>query len=224
MSTIFIAGTSRGIGLGLVAEYLRRGWDVIGTVRSDPPPALEQLKASGRLTLERLDITQQNQLPGLRQRLGGRKLDILFVSAGIMTHRDEPAARLSDEDFAHILLTNALSPMRVVEALASLVSPQGTIVVMTSGLGSVGLNTGGGCEAYRASKAALNTLARSYAARDPKRTVVAMDPGWVKTDMGGPGAMIDVETSVRGIADTLAKVAGQGGSHYLKYNGETVPW
>lgn len=224
MSTILIAGTSRGIGLGLASEYLERGWQVIATVRSEPPRALRALERTGRLKIERLEMTDRGQIASLAQRLAGTQLDILFVNAGILLARNDSIAQVSDEDFARILVTNALSPLRVVEALAPHVAPSGTIVVMTSGLGSVALNTSGGAEAYRASKAALNTLARSYAARDPKRTVVAMDPGWVKTDMGGPGAVLDVATSVRGIADTLAKAAGKGGSHFLKYNGESVPW
>jgi NAD(P)-dependent dehydrogenase (short-subunit alcohol dehydrogenase family) len=124
------------------------------------------------------------------------------------------------------MVTNALSPMRVVEAFADLVRPSGTIAVMSSVLGSVGGNTDGGMEVYRASKASLNTLMRSFAARrkGDSRTLLCVHPGWVRTSMGGSEAPLDVETSTRGIADVIAKHQGKPGLAFLDYKGETVAW
>ncbi len=223
-----IIGASRGLGLGLAREYLARGWRVVGTVRGDAPTGLHDLAeaSAGRLTIEHLDINAAEQIQALRARLDGQALDLLFVNAGISNGPDDTIAEVSDETFARLMATNALGPMRVVEALDDLVTPSGTIAVMSSGLGSVANNDRGGWEVYRASKAALNTLMRSYAVRHASdgRSLVLVCPGWVRTDMGGPDAVLDVETSCRGVADTLAAVAGKPGLRYLDYQGNTVPW
>ena len=100
----------------------------------------------------------------------------------------------------------------------------GAIVAMTSVLGSVAGNTSGGYEVYRASKAALNTLLRSYAARHGDRAVIAMHPGWVQTDMGGPGAPVTVDQSARGMVDVIAARSGQPGCVFLDYQGNTIGW
>ena len=123
------------------------------------------------------------------------------------------------------MVTNALSPLRVIEMFADLVPTDGVIAAMSSGLGSVANNTRAGWEIYRASKAALNTLLRSFAVRrGGRRTVLAVAPGWVRTDMGGPDALLDIETSVGGIADAIAARKGQPGSAYVDYQGNDIPW
>ena len=124
------------------------------------------------------------------------------------------------------MVTNALSPLRAIESLQELVPPTGTIGVMSSGLGSVANNTNGGYETYRASKTALNTLMRSFAARraDDPRTFLIMDPGWVRTDMGGPNATLGVEESVPRLVNVIGAQSGKGGLQFLDYRGRSVPW
>ncbi len=124
-----------------------------------------------------------------------------------------------------MMVTNALSPMRLVETFAELVRPGGAIAVMSSGLGGVAGNTDGGFEVYRASKASLNTLMRSFATRrGDSHALLAIAPGWVRTDMGGAAAPLDVETNTRGIADVIAASRGKPGLAYIDYRGETVAW
>jgi NAD(P)-dependent dehydrogenase (short-subunit alcohol dehydrogenase family) len=130
------------------------------------------------------------------------------------------------DTFIRLMVTNALSPMRVVEALQELVTPSGTIGVMSSGQGSIANNDKGGFEIYRASKSALNQLMRSFAARhagDP-HTLLLMAPGWVQTDLGGPAAPLTIDQSIPGVADTIEAQAGKGGLQYLDYQGRTVRW
>jgi len=133
---------------------------------------------------------------------------------------------VSTEAFVGDMVTNALSPMRVIGSLEDLVPPTGTIGVMSSGLASVADNEHGGMEVYRASKAALNMLMRSFAARhaaDP-RSLLLIAPGWVRTDMGGPNADLSVEESSAKVIDTITQQSGKPGLHYLNYNGQTLRW
>ena len=227
--TVLMVGASRGLGLGLALEYLRRGWRVIATVRKiENAPALRGANddEQGRLEIEVLDINRPDQLVALRARLARRSLDLLFVNAGVMSPPQEKIGNVTTEEFTRVLVTNALSPLRVVEAFASLVPAGGTIAVMSSNMGSAANNEKGEAEVYRASKVALNSLMRSYAARETAvpRVLLAMDPGWVRTDMGGQRAPLDVATSVRGMVEVIDARAGKTGMAFINYKGDTVNW
>ncbi len=226
--TALIVGASRGLGLGMAREYLKRGWRVVATVRGSGRTALHELmgQADGRLEITSVDINDPAQVTALRQHLDGRAFELLFVNAGVSIGPEETVADVSLEDFTRIMVTNALSPMRVIEGLLALVRPSGTIGVMSSGLGSVSNNESGGYEVYRASKAAVNTFMRSFAARHAgePRALLLIAPGWVRTDMGGPQADLSVEESVQGVVDTISGYAGKTGLHYLDYRGRTIPW
>lgn len=227
MKTALIIGASRGLGLGLVKEHLGRGWRVTATVRtrSAELDALYQ-GAGGRLGIEALDITDRPQAAALAQRLRGQSFDLLFLNAGVMAGRGVPLGEVSDSDIAGIFLTNAISPIRVADALLGLVSPGGTVAFMSSILGSIGTNDDGRAELYRASKAALNSLIRSFRARHAQTdiTVLALHPGVVQTSMGGPSAPLDIETSVRSVADVLAARWGTGGQAFVDYRNGIIPW
>ncbi len=149
---------------------------------------------------------------------------MLFVNAGVGTR--EMVADVSTDEFIRMMVTNALSPMRVAESLQDLVLPTGTIGIMSSGQGSITNNENGNYEVYRASKAALNMLMRSFAARhsgDP-RTLLLMAPGWVRTALGGPEARLGIEESISNLANTMDAQAGTAGLQYLDYLGRKVPW
>lgn len=226
-STALIVGASRTIGLALAAEFLKRGWDVIGTVRGTKRTALHDLAetADGRLTVETLDMTDPGQIAALHDRLAGRALDLLFVN-GAVTRGDVPVGEVPTETFVEVMVTNALGPMRVVESLKGLVPASGTIGVMSSTQGSISLNTNGGQDVYRASKSALNQLMRTFAARhsDDTRTLLLINPGWVHTELGGPQAPLSIDQSVPGVVDTITAHRGEGGLHFLDYRDQVVPW
>ncbi|MGF6712405.1 NAD(P)-dependent dehydrogenase (short-subunit alcohol dehydrogenase family) [Luteibacter sp. W1I16] len=226
--TVLLIGASRGLGFAMTKEFLRRGWKVIATGRVGSTDRLRQLSAASpdALDVEIVDITLPEQVASLRARLSDRPLDVLFVNAGVTNDHRETIADVSTEEFVRVMVTNSLSPMRVVETFQDLVRPEGTIGVMSSGQGSLTNNTNGNHEVYRGSKAALNMFMRSFAARhagDP-RTLLLMAPGWVRTDMGGPDARLSIEESIPNLLDTMEAHEGRGGLHYLDYLGRTVPW
>lgn len=226
--TALLLGASRGIGLGLVEEYLDRGWRVIATQRSlTVAPALCELvaRAEGQLTILTADINRPDDIVALSRQLEGVTLDLMFVVAGVSDEPSQTIGQISTDEFNHLMVTNALSPMRALEQLAQYVRADGSLAVMSSALGSVSGNTSGGYETYRASKAALNMLLRSYAARaGGERSILALMPGWVKTDMGGPDAPVEVKDSTRGLADTIARHAGQPGAVFVDYQGSDIAW
>lgn len=226
--TILLIGASRGLGFAMTEEYLKRGWRVIATGRDGSTDKLQQLAetAHGALDVETVDITAPDQVAALRARLDGRELDVLFVSAGVKNDDRETIADVSTEEFVRVMVTNALSPMRVIETFQDLVRASGTIGVMSSGQGSLTNNTNGNYEVYRGSKAALNMFMRSFAARhqDDPRTLLLMAPGWVRTDMGGPEARLTIEESIPNLLNTMQAYQGRAGLHYLDYQGKVVPW
>ena len=226
--TVLLIGASRGLGFAMVEEYLKRGWQVIATGREGSIQSLNQLaqNTQSALEVEAVDITIPNQVAALHGRLKARRLDVLFVNAGVKNDDRETIADVSTEEFVRVMVTNSLSPMRVIEAFQDLVRPAGTIGVMSSGQGSLTNNTNGNYEVYRGSKAALNMFMRSFAARhqDDPRTLLLMAPGWVKTDMGGPGARLTIEESIPNLVSTIEAYEGSSGLHYLDYLGKVVPW
>ena len=224
--TLLLIGASRGLGFALTEEYLKRGWRVVATERSGSTSKLHDLLESSedRLEIETVDINYPDQVTALRTRLASRQFDMLFVNAGVATR--DMVADISTDEFIRMMVTNALSPLRLVESLRELVLPTGTIGIMSSGQGSITNNENGHYEIYRASKAALNMLMRSFAARhanDP-RTLLLIAPGWVRTELGGPQARLSVEESIPNVANTVDAQAGKAGLQYLDYLGRKVPW
>lgn len=225
--TALIVGASRGLGLGLTQELIERGWSVIATERKNDPSTPLRKYADQKidsLKIEQVDINEADSIHNLQKNLAGLKLDLLFINAGIANDPSITVGQTSTEEFHRVMMTNALSPLKAIEALDELVTDNGSIAVMSSGLGSVADNTYGSYEIYRASKAALNTLMRSYAARKGgTKSLFAMSPGWVKTDMGGAEAPLDVKTSTSGIIDTILSNQTPG-MRFLDYQNQTVNW
>lgn len=185
--TALIIGASRGLGLGLVQRLVEDGWNVLATVRD--PARAETLRALPRVQVETLEMNSTSQLDALQQRLQGQVFDLLFVNAGVMGPGDQNPERAQLADVGELFLTNAVSPIRVAQRLAPQLREDGVLAFMSSILGSVAIPDGSEMCLYKASKAALNSMINSFVTlQQPQQTVLAMHPGWVKTDMGGENA------------------------------------
>lgn len=223
----FIAGASRGLGLGLARELLQRNWSLIATERpnrhSPDLAELARLKPA-RLRIESLDINDPASIEAAKTRIGEHALDLVFVNAGV--NQRTALEHLSREDFLATMITNAFSPIQLAIALQERVKDRGTIAFMSSRMGSVAEMKSGGAAAYRASKAALNALARCFFADLGERGIglLSFHPGWVRTDMGGPQAPVSIADSARGIVDILEFEQGSGGHRFVDYQGMTIPW
>jgi len=218
MPTALIIGASRGLGLGLVRELAGRGWSVTGTVRAAADRAA--VEAAGG-TAAVADITDAASITALPE----APLDLLFVNAGVSGPKHGDAAQATAEEMGALFTTNALAPVAAARALLGRVQEGGVLAFMTSRMGSVADNSSGDMELYRASKAALNSLTRSFAAKlDRPLAVLSLHPGWVRTDMGGGNAPLDVETSARGLVDTILAHRGEPGSAFYDYSGTALPW
>jgi NAD(P)-dependent dehydrogenase (short-subunit alcohol dehydrogenase family) len=219
MKTAIILGASRGLGLGLAQELTKRGWHVVATQRSPS----EALAAVAGVTVETVDIDDVEAVQALAARQKG-PFDLVFVNAGVTGPKHGSADKVTPQELAALMMTNAVSPVRTARVLLGAVKPGGTIAFMSSILGSVALRQHAMAELYSASKAALNSLTRGFAAAEGKDfAVLTLHPGWVKTDMGGDGADIDVATSVTGLANVLEAETAPG-HRYLDYTGKTLPW
>ncbi|MFI8084398.1 SDR family NAD(P)-dependent oxidoreductase [Kitasatospora sp. NPDC086009] len=221
-----VVGASRGLGLVLADELARRDWQVIATTRRDSAGLRAIADArNGRLRIESLEMTSPRELSALRERLDGRRLDLLFVNAAINLS-NLPIDEVPTHEFTEVMITNALSPLRALAALHHLVVPGGTVAVMSSDQGSITRNTEEGYELYKASKAALNQLMRSYATRQAGdgRTKLLIDPGHNRTELGGFDAPLDPRESIPAVVDVLEAQAGTPGLQFLDLHGEAVPW
>ena len=223
--TALLLGASRGLGLGLAREYLARQWRVIATARSKATE-LEALAkgAKGNLRIEQVDIADIDGVRELRETLADEKLGLLFLVAGISGSVPKPLHEVTPDEAARVFLTNAYFPITAAETFADLLKPKAAVAFMSSMLGSIADNDYGSWETYRMSKAALNMGARSFFHRHSDHAVLSIAPGWVRTDMGGPSATFDVETSCRNVANAIEKHGKKAGHRYVNYDGTELPW
>jgi NAD(P)-dependent dehydrogenase (short-subunit alcohol dehydrogenase family) len=219
---VFIVGASRGIGLEFVTQYRAAGDAVIATARDDA--GLERLHALGATAL-RLDVADVASASGLAWALDGAALDVAIVNAGVTGERGPGLATPTGDDFDHVMRTNVLGPMRVVPQIVESLAPGGRIVVLSSRMGSIANRTAAGSSLYRASKAALNSVLKDASIAYGDRAIcVAVTPGWVRTDMGGASADLEVGTSVAGLRRVIAGLATGDNGSFLSHDGQKVSW
>ena len=227
---VVVTGANRGIGFEMCRQLAARGARVVLTARKKAAGdvAIDKL-AKEKLSAQfhTLDVTDGKSISALRNFLKDRygRLDVLINNAGIIAKGEDDALKVDLATVRATLETNTLGPLRLAQALAPLLkrSTSARIVNMSSGMGELGHNSGGHA-AYRISKTALNAATAILAAE--LRGSVAVNsvcPGWVKTDMGGPGANREVaegaDTAVWLALDAPQKLTGK----FIR-DREVIPW
>ncbi len=217
---ILVLGASRGIGLEFVRQYAHAGAQVTATARKDA--GLQKIKALGAKAL-RLDVADPQSVSGLAWMLDGETFDIALYVAGVYTQGGATTPPTRDE-FDGTMHANVLGAMQTIPQVAPLVEAAnhghgGKFIFITSGMGSIGENESSFGWTYRVSKAALNMAVIAAQHDYPKALLLPMCPGWVRTDMGGPGASISVEESVGAMRTTIAALTAKNKGQYLHHDG-----
>ena len=228
MPSVLVTGANRGIGLAFVRSYVADGWRTFAACR-DPGCAadLAAIEQSGRVSVHRLDVVDSGSIGALARALDGKSIDVLINNAGV-GGPGPPFGRIDYDDWMRTLMVNTLGPVRVSEAFRPHVSrgARRVIAAITSGLASIGDNASGGWLAYRTSKAALNmafrTLAHELSADGISLLLLA--PGWVRTDMGGPGGNLAPDESVRRMRTILDGAGADQAGRFLNHTGGELPW
>jgi NAD(P)-dependent dehydrogenase (short-subunit alcohol dehydrogenase family) len=207
--TALITGAGRGLGQELARQYAADGWKVIGTERRE------------------LEMTNLGQIREFARKLKGEPIDLLFCNAGISGKRGMAPGSFDFDSWEEVLKVNLLGPAALAEALLDnlAASRRKTIAMMSSRLGSI-RESSGMTLPYATSKAALNMLAKGLAATLASRgiIVVALSPGWVRTDMGGAGAPLLPEASVQGLRKVISSLRAEDSGKFLSYDGTEIPW
>ncbi len=230
-STVLITGANRGIGLEFVRQYLHDGRQVIAACR-DPQraTALESLlgQFADALRIVALDVTAEDSVREAAQTLRGKPIDLLLNCAGVMGGAGQRLGELDYEQWTHVLAVNTLGPLRVLEHFVPQLE-QGTgrlAVTLTSRMGSIGETGQGDWIAYRSSKAALNMAMKCAALDLATRHIscVVMNPGWVRTDMGGTQAPLSAAESVTAMRRVIAELGASDSGKFFNYDGQQYPW
>jgi len=231
MSTVLITGANRGLGLEFAREYAAEGWTVFAACRKpDEAEELNRLvKESGtRTSIVAMDVTDNDSVREASTELKDAAIDVLINNAGIGGPRGQTTGNVDFEAWRHVLDVNTLGPLRVLEAFTEQLarSERKLVVTISSGMASIRDNTFGGSIPYRSSKAAVNMVMRSAAIDLAPRgiTCVLLSPGWVKTDMGGPGARLAPAESVGAMRKLIAKLGPSDSGKFLHYDGLEYPW
>ncbi|KGE04631.1 Short chain dehydrogenase [Pseudohaliea rubra DSM 19751] len=230
MPTAMITGANRGIGLELLRQYAQQGWRVLGTCRNPETASAAQALADAHdsVSLHALDVTDAAAVAALAVSLDSSRIDVLVLNAGVMSPGANTLGELDASAFLHVLEVNVVAPAICAQAFRRHVatSERRIIVGMGSYLGSIASNNEGGLYSYRSAKAGLHAIMRSLSVdlRDEGVTAIAMHPGWVQTDMGGPDASLSTEASVAGILRVIDGLKPGDSGRLLTYAGEELPW
>lgn len=227
MPTVVVTSASRGIGREFVRQYAAEGWQVIAACRH--PESLDrELRAYGSgVRPIAMDVTDLAAVEAVA-REGDSPVDLLLNTAGIAGSGDDSPGAVNYADWAHVLDVNTMGPVRVLDAFADRLAAAGgaRAVTLTSGMGSIGDVGSGSQLVYRTSKAAVNMAmrARAFSLGPRGITVVVLNPGWVRTDMGGPGAAISPEESVTAMRRVIAGLTPEQNGTFLNWRGGGYPW
>jgi len=232
VKTVLITGANRGIGLEFTRQYAADGCRVLSCCRQpEKSDALDKLAGlyPGRIKVHTLDVADHVQIDSLGQVLADESIDLLINNAGIYPDSDKSGFGHTDyAEWLQAFRINTMAPFKLAETLAAQIarSKHKTIVTITSKMGSIADNSGGGSYLYRSSKAAVNMVVKSLSIDLKPLGIIAVvfHPGWVKTDMGGPNALITAEQSVSGMRRVTDRLVPADSGKFFGYDGQEIPW
>ncbi len=231
MPTTVITGANRGLGLEFARQYAADGWNVHACCRNpDKAVDLAALAESsgGTVTVHGLEVTDGAAVAALAESLGGAPVDLLLNNAGVYGPKQQTMADMDYDGWLDTFATNSMAPLRLAAAFAANVaaSEHKRIVTITSRMGSIEQNESGAQIAYRSSKAAVNIVMDCVAneLRPEGVTCVVFHPGWVRTDMGGPSAALEIDESVTSIRAAIEKLTVADTGRFFNYDGTSLPW
>jgi NAD(P)-dependent dehydrogenase (short-subunit alcohol dehydrogenase family) len=226
MRTILITGTSRGLGLGLSKAYLERGTRVFAVARRAPDNELLALWHQYGEALQPIvcDLDHERAAEQIEQALKGVQLELALFNAGIYGPAHQDPRQVSHAEIAQLFLANAIAPVRLAQTLQPSMQEDGVLAFISSQMASIELARAADMPLYGASKAALNSLLRSWSQAAPQLNLLALHPGWVRTGLGGEQAPLSVEDSVNGLIEVIEAQAGQPGCRFLDHQGQVLPW
>jgi len=235
MPSVLITGANRGLGLEFATQYLSDGWRVHAACRQPQSAAKLQRLAKGlakdkvdRIEILAMDVTDPDSIARAAAGMGDDPIDVLINGAGIMGEPDQKVGNVDYLAWSRILEVNTMGPLRVVEAFIDHLarSERKLVVTITSGMGSLSDNTSGGWIAYRSSKAAVNMVMRSAAIELAPRGIscVLVNPGWVRTDMGGATAPLSPTESVAALRQLIGRLGPAESGKFFHYDGREFPW
>ena len=230
MATVLVTGASRGLGLEFVRQLVERGDRVIATCRGDR--SMSELDAlydiHDNLQVMELEVGDGKSLATLGQQLVGQAVDVLINNAGVNGSQSATFGQLDGDAWGEVMRVNCIAPMLLTQILLPNLrnGNDRKLVFITSKMGSIADNRRGGSYAYRSSKSALNSAVKSLAVdlANDDFVSVALHPGWVRTDMGGPNAMIDATTSVSGMLQVIDRAGQAESGGFYGYDGAVIPW
>tara|TARA_X000000950_G_scaffold274702_1_gene360130 strand:+ start:1038 stop:1730 length:693 start_codon:yes stop_codon:yes gene_type:complete len=230
MATVLITGTNRGLGLEFVKHFLGRSDTVIATCRdSSSATELQALAANNEnLSLKNLDVSDEQSMAAFASELKDTPIDMFINNAGVYGPRDANFGNVGSSEWEQVIRVNAIAPMLLTQLIIGSLR-QGTekkLVYVTSKMGSIEDNKGGGSYIYRSSKTALNSVVKSLSVDLACEgfSVAVVHPGWVRTDMGGPNGLIDVQTSVSGMLAVIDGLSPDNAGDFFNYDGSLIPW
>ena len=228
--SILITGTNRGIGLEFVKHYLKNNEKVIATYRNknSAKDLLELKNTTSNLFLVELDVSNPNSINEFASKITDQPIDTFINNAGVFGPRNNEFGNFNAKEWLDVFNINTIAPLLITQKILKnlRLGKNKKLVFISSKVGSIEENTGGGMYIYRSSKTALNQVIKSLSIdfKDENFIAAALHPGWVQTDMGGPNALIDTKTSVKGMAEVIDSLVLKNSGRFYNYDGSSIPW
>ena len=228
--SILITGTNRGIGLEFVKHYLKNNEKVIATCRNtnNANDLLELKNTTSNLSLVELDVSNPNSINEFASKIIDQPIDTFINNAGVFGPRNNEFGNFNAKEWLDVFNINTIAPLLITQKILKnlRLGKNKKLIFISSKVGSIEENTGGGMYIYRSSKTALNQVIKSLSIdfKNENFIAAALHPGWVQTDMGGPNALIDTKTSIKGMADVIDNLVLKNSGRFYNYDGSLIPW